>query len=117
MKYLLIILALTYNLSAQAESKHINVYATTEAYWDVRSGDTLSEIVAQLLSRFTAGRIQLMADIVKLNPSAFSEYNPDFMQANIRLRLPGHSLHLNRVMNQNTYRNQAFSWGFIHHRK
>jgi len=117
MKYTLLVIVITCFCTAHAESKRIEVYPAGQAYRDVNPGDTLGEIVAQLLPNNPAKRSKLMRDIVKLNPDAFSDANPDFMRANVRLWLPGHSLSLNRAIDKNKYRIQAFSWGYIQTRK
>ena len=117
MKYYLLAIVLSYSCMVHADSKRIEVYSTGQAYVDVIPGNTLGEIVAQLLPNNPARRSSLMADIVKLNANAFSDANPDFMRANVRLWLPGHSLSLNKQINKNKYRVQAFSWGYIQTRK
>ena len=113
MKYFLLSIVISFCSLAHAESKRIEVYATGQAYWDVHPGDTLGEIIAQLLPNNPARRNSLMAEVVKLNPAAFSDHNPDFMRANVRLWLPAHSLALNRPIDKNKYHIKSFSWGYI----
>ena len=69
----------------------IEVYPVTQAYWDVKPGETLGEIVKQLLPNNPAMRKRLMNEIVELNPDAFSSSNPDNLKANVRLWLPNHT--------------------------
>lgn len=113
MKIFLFIIASVFFVSVHAESKRIEVYATGQAYWDVHPGDTLGEIVAQLLPNTPARREKLITDIVHLNADAFSDYNADFMRANVRLWLPGYSLDLSRQIDKDHYNIKAFSWGYI----
>jgi Tfp pilus assembly protein FimV len=103
--------------SAHTDSKRIEVYAAGLTYWDVRPGETLGEIVSQLLPNNQARRKSLQAEIIKLNPAAFSDYNADFLKANVRLWLPGHSQGLNRKINKDKYSIREFSWGYIQTRK
>ena len=49
-------------------SKRIEVYALNQNYWDTQYGDTLSEIVAQLLPHNPSKQSALMLDIVSINP-------------------------------------------------
>jgi Tfp pilus assembly protein FimV len=117
MKYFLLIFSLICFYTVHAESKRIEVYSTGQAYWDVSPGDTLNDIITQLLPNSPSRRNALITEIVKLNPKAFSESNPDFLKANARLWLPGHSLSLNRQINKDKYTIKEFSWGYIQSRK
>lgn len=79
---------LVWSIHACPESIRVHVYGLSQHYWDVRPGDTLSEIVESLLPADKGNQQRLMADIVELNPDAFPDGNPDSLRANIRLWLP-----------------------------
>lgn len=103
--------------SDQIGSKRIEVYPMGQSYWDVNPGDTLGDIVAQLLPDHSEKQKALMLEIIKLNPKAFSEYNPDFLKANVRLWLPGYATALHKKINTDKYKVRSFSWGYIQTRK
>lgn len=113
MKYFLLIIAATFFNTTLAESKRIEVYTSGISYWDVQPGDTLGEIVARLLPNNSTTRPALMNEIVKLNPDAFIDANPDFLNANTRLWLPGHNQALGTRPDTNKYIIKEFSWGYI----
>jgi len=117
MKYLLLIICITVSYTAHADSRRIEVYSTGQTYWDVNPGETLGDIVAQLLPNNPSRRENLISEIVKLNPEAFSNANPDFLKTNVRLWLPGYSSGLNRQINKDKYIIKEFSWGYIQTRK
>ncbi len=117
MKYLLLIICITGFHAAHADSRRIEVYSAGQTYWDVAPGETLGDIVAQLLPNNPSRRDKLITEIVKLNPKAFSNANPDFLKASVRLWLPGHSSALNKQINNDKYIIKEFSWGYIQTRK
>ncbi|MDH5483686.1 MAG: hypothetical protein OEY43_00495 [Gammaproteobacteria bacterium] len=96
-----------------AESKIIQVYGISQTYWDVKPGDTLGEIMQQLLPRNRFLRKPLMEDIVAMNPQAFINNDPARMRANQRLWLPNHTAHLRENINSDRYAIQQFSWGYL----
>ena len=99
--------------SAFAESKRVEVYSLSQNYWDTQSGETLSQIAAQLLPQNPHIQQKLMADIVVLNPDAFKNNNPDRMMADIRLWLPNNLPQAkDKARTRNTHV-EAFSWGNI----
>ena len=100
-------------LKVQAESTRINVYPVSQAFVDVEMGDTLGEIVKDLLPAQPSRRGRLMDDIVQLNPHAFIDSNPDRLKAHVRLWLPGHHLGSARHVDRDKYHIRAFSWGYI----
>lgn len=100
-------------LSVQAESKRIEVYSVGQHYWDTRSGETLGEIAHQLLPNNPRMQQRLMRDIVSLNPEAFQDNNPDRMQANTRLWLPGMGIKPDTKVNPSKTSVQSFAWGNI----
>lgn len=96
------------------ESKRIEVYAISQSFWDVRPGESLSEIVLQLLPEYPAMRDKLMHDIVDLNPSAFIQGNPNQLKAHVRLWLPDHINMLRKRKSSQHYHIQSFDWGQVY---
>ncbi len=97
-----------------SESKRIEVYAISQSFWDVRPGESLSEIVIQLLPEYPAMRKTLMHDIVDMNPSAFIQGDPNQLRAHSRIWLPDHINMLRKRKNANTYHIQSFDWGQVY---
>jgi len=101
-------------LSVQAtadQSKRIEVYSINQNFWDVSPGETLGDIVKHLLPDNPHLREKLQAQIVKLNPLAFNQGNPDKLKANARLWLPNNAPALSRVKSKEKYEVRSFSWG------
>ena len=96
-----------------AESKRIEVYALSQNYVDTRSGDTLGEIASRLLPNNPRMQQKLMADILRLNPDAFIERNPNQLRANTRLWLPNHLSKPDSNADSSKYTVESFSWGNI----
>lgn len=94
--------------------KRIEVYAISQNYWDVVAGETLGDIVKQLLPDNPQKRKMLLKEIVQLNPDAFSQSNPDNLKANIRLWLPNNAPVRGSVVDKSRYETQSFSWGQVH---
>lgn len=120
MKYkttLLIIALLLNGLSHAGNSKRIEVYAISQNYWDVTPGETLGDIVKQLLPDNPSMRSTLQHNIVKLNPNAFSQSNPDNLKANVRLWLPNNASAMRRSVDKNKYKTESFNWGQVHRPK
>lgn len=117
MKYLYLIILLVLHTAVLAESKRIEVYATSQAYWDVHAGDTLSSIVNQLIAKPSPSRQKLSNEILSLNPDAFINSNPNRLKANIRLWLPNGTNEINKLSSNNKYRIKNYSWGQIIQRK
>lgn len=117
MKTIYLALFLIIHSAAMAESKRIKVYATSQAYWDVQTGDTLSSIVYQLIPGPASARQNLMKEIMSLNPDAFINGRPDRLKANIRLWLPNGAQNMQQFSNNDRYRVKNFSWGQIIQRK
>ncbi|MDH5735828.1 MAG: hypothetical protein OEY87_06860 [Gammaproteobacteria bacterium] len=117
MKYLSLLLLLLLQSTVQAESKRIQVFATSQAYWDVQPGDTLNGIVHQLITGDTSVRQTLMNDILSLNPEAFINGNADHLKANIRLWLPNGSDDIRKLSSNRQYQIKNYSWGQIIQRK
>lgn len=95
------------------QPRRIEVYPLSQQYWDTKSGETLGEIVQQLLPYNNSLQQLLMQDIIKLNPHAFRDNNPNRMQANTRLWLPNNLTRADNRVDQNDFSVQAFSWGNI----
>jgi len=95
-------------------SKRIEVYAISQHFWDVVPGETLGDIVMQLLPENPQKRKILLKEILQLNPGAFSQSNPDNLKANTRLWLPNNAPARGLMMDKNRYETQSFSWGQVH---
>lgn len=117
MKYFFIITALVCFFNAHAESKRIEVYKNGLTFWDVQSGDTLNEIINQLLPYKSFERNRLITEIINLNPAAFYDNDPDKLQAGVRIWLPGSGLAPRTKAHMDKYKIQHFSWGYIKSRK
>ena len=111
-----LLLAISHLLSwqfAQAESKRIEVYSLGQQYWDTKKGETLGEIVQQLLPNNPRMHQRLLKDIVALNPGSFQNNNPDRMKANSRIWLPGHLTKPDTQVNRSKIHVEPFAWGNI----
>ncbi|RDH82539.1 MAG: hypothetical protein DIZ80_09645 [endosymbiont of Galathealinum brachiosum] len=95
------------------QSKRIEVYSISQSFWDVTPGETLGDIVKQLLPENAGLREKLQYQIVELNPDAFSNSNPDNLKANIRLWLPNNAPAMQQVKDKNKYEVKSFSWGQV----
>ena len=117
MKYIYLVILLLSQTTVSAESKRIEVYATSQVYWDVHAGDTLSSIVQQLITKPSSSRQKLTDEILSLNPDAFINSNPDRLKANIRLWLPNGTNDIKNISHNNRYRIKNYSWGQVIQRK
>ncbi len=117
MKYFLILIILFTPAAFYAESQRIDVYSVNQAYWDVQAGETLSEIIKELLPHNSNKHAVLMDEIIQLNPDAFINGDADAMKANVRLYLPGYMQGLNKKVNKDKYSIKEFSWGYIQQAK
>ena len=99
--------------SAYAESKRVEVYSLSQNYWDTQPGETLGEIVKQLLPNNPSMQHKLMTDIVSQNPNAFPDGNADFMRANSRLWLPNNLIQTDSKADSRYTEVESFSWGNI----
>lgn len=95
------------------KSKRIEVYALSQNYWDTQYGDTLSEIVAQLLPNNPSKQSALKLEIVSLNPHAFIEANPTRLLADKRLWLPGYMKQADSKIDPTKATVESYSWGNI----
>ena len=98
---------------ASAESKRIEVYPLRQNYWDIKSGDTLGEIVNTLLPDNPYLQQKLIRDILSLNPEAFPGGNPNYMLANRRLWLPNAVKQPGDKTNSADVIIETFQWGSI----
>ncbi len=98
---------------AEQQSRRIEVYSLSQNYWDTQYGDTLDEIVTQLLPNNTFKRETLKRDIVRLNPDAFIKNNPEQLLANKRLWMPGYMKQADSKVNPATTIVESYSWGNI----
>jgi len=85
----------------------------SQQYWDTQSGETLGEIVTQLLPNNPNMRQKLMADIINLNPDAFLDGDPNQMLANKRLWLPNSTNQTDSKADSKYFEVESFSWGNI----
>lgn len=105
------------NTGSAGGAKRIEVYPLSQNFHDVETGDTLQQIVLQLLPNRPAQRTQLMQDIVQLNPSAFINQNPNSLKANVRLWLPNNPPHYAPQLESRTLHIESFSWGQVIRRR
>jgi len=104
-------------LSAQAiadQSKRVEVYSISQNFWDVTPGETLGDIVKQLLPDNPGLRKQFQSEIVTLNPNAFSQSNPDNLKANVRLWLPNNAPAMRKAKDKNKFEVKSFNWGQVY---
>jgi len=97
--------------SIAGQSKRIEVYSISQNFWDVSPGETLGDIVKHLLPDNPHLHEKLQTQIVKLNPLAFNQSNPDKLKANVRLWLPNNAQAMQQVKDKNKYEVKSFSWG------
>jgi|GEM_PF-1385747 len=105
------------NSGPAGEAKRIEVYPLSQNFYDVEAGETLQQIVLQLLPNRPAQRTQLMQDIVRLNPTAFIKQKPNRLKAGVRLWLPNNPPHYAPQMETRAVRIESFSWGQVIHRR
>ena len=99
--------------AAYADSKRIEVYELSQAYWDTQPGETLGEIVQTLMPDNQYLRAKLMREIVQLNPNAFTNGDPGKMLANTRLFLPNSTVGSMDKSEASDYSVKQFQWGSI----
>lgn len=95
-------------------SKRIEVYTISQHYWDVKPGDTLSEILKQLVALNKQMRNSLATHIIQLNPDAFINGNQNRLRSGVRLWLPDNLLSIPSIENINRYEIKTFSWGQVY---
>lgn len=100
-------------MAAQQQSHRIEVYALSQNYWDTKYGDTLDEIVIQLLPNNPSKREALKQDIVHLNPDAFVNKDPARLLADKRLWMPGYMKQADSKVDPKTTIVERYSWGNI----
>jgi Tfp pilus assembly protein FimV len=105
--------ASTDNPGSTGEAKRIEVYPLSQNFHDVASGETLQQIVLQLLPNRPAQRAHLMQDIVQLNPSAFVKQNPNRLKAGVRLWLPNNPPQPAPQPQTRNRHIESFSWGQV----
>lgn len=116
----LLLLALssaTYAGASTGGSKPIEVYPLSQNFHDVASGETLQQIVLQLLPNRPAQRASLMQAIVQLNPAAFVKQNPNRLKAGVRLWLPNNPPHFAPALDVSKVQIKSFSWGQVIRRR
>ena len=101
---------------AWAESTRIEVYPLSQSYWDIKTGDTLGEIVNALIPGNSYLQEKLMREIVSTNPHAFPGGNPNRMLASKRLWLPNAVKPPNVSTSPSGYTIESFQWGSIRKR-
>jgi hypothetical protein len=80
------ILLSDYNLDSYLEVGDDTVISS--GYYLVQPGDTLDEIIAQLLGETPIRRRIMREAFVQANPNSFRNGNPNYMLAGVRLRVP-----------------------------
>ncbi len=115
MRYL-VILFVFLSANSWAESKRIEVYPISQAYWDVQAGDTLGEIVDTLIPHNSHLQRKLMNDILALNPDAFPYGDPHWMLANKRLWLPNALKPADTTPDTGGDSIESYQWGSIRKR-
>jgi len=95
-------------------AKRVEVYSISQNYWDVTPGETLGDIVKQLLPDNPGLREKLLYQIVELNPDAFSQSNPDNLKANVRLWLPNNAPAMRKVKDKKLFSVKSYSWGQVY---
>ena len=80
------ILLSDYNLDSYLEVGDDTVISS--GYYLVQSGDTLDEIIAQLVGETPIRRRIMREAFVQANPNSFRNGNPNYMLAGVRLRVP-----------------------------
>ncbi len=98
---------------AWAESTRIEVYPLSQNYWDIKTGDTLGEIVNTLIPDNPYLQEKLVHDILSLNPDVFPGGNPNHMLANRRLWLPNAVKQPGDETNASDFIIETFQWGSI----
>ncbi len=112
MSYLVLMLRLSTSL-VWAESTRIEVYPLSQNYWDIKTGDTLGEIVNTLIPGNLYLQKKLMPDIVSTNPHVFPDGNPHYMLANKRLWLPNAVKPQDDSINTSGHIIETYQWGSI----
>lgn len=112
MRYL-VLLILLLNSLAWAESRRIEVYPLSQNYWDIKTGDTLGEIVDTLIPDNPYLQQKLIRDILSLNPDIFPDGNPNFMLANRRMWLPNAVKQPDGTATSPDYTIETYQWGSI----
>lgn len=93
--------------------RRIEVYELAQSYWDTKYGDTLSEIAMVLLPNNPYKRESLMQDIVRLNPQAFINGDPQQLLTGRRLALPGYMKQADTRIDPAVTEVETYSWGNI----
>ncbi len=109
----LLLLTSSLALTATAGSTRVEVYPLSQTYIDTREGDTLSELVADLLPHNPELQRLLMRDILLRNPHAFPGSSIDTMLANERLWLPNAMQQSDSKPNDKDVEVESFSWGNV----
>lgn len=92
-------------------SKRIQVYSVSQNFWDVKSGDTLGNIIKKLTPDNPATRDSLSQQIIHLNPNAFILGDANKLKANVRIWLPNGMPVSLRKNKKDKYEIRSFSWG------
>ena len=112
MKSILITTLLLLSVYVQAESTRVQVYAKGQQYWDVKGGQSLSQICQQLQTLSKTSQLVCQQQILKKNPDAFINNDPNRLILGKRLWLPGSYRSVSKLNSQN-YDTQNFNWGSI----
>ena len=99
-----------------AESRRIEVYPLSQNYWDVKTGDTLGEIIEAVMPRNPYLQAKLMRDILALNPDVFPDGNPHRMLADKRLWLPNAARPQRAAVGSSDHAIETYQWGNVKRR-
>jgi Tfp pilus assembly protein FimV len=112
MKSVLTAIFLLLPIYAHAASIKVQVYDKGQQYWDVKSGQTLSQICQKLRPVSNTSRRACQQQILKKNPDAFIKNDPNRLILGKRLWLPG-SYRPASQMQSDQYHIRNFSWGSV----
>ena len=112
MKTLLSIFLLVLVSAVQAESKKVNVFEKSQQFWDVQTGQTLGGICQSIQATSKNAQVECQKQILKDNPGAFINNDPNQLLAGKRLWLPGSYQPVSQQGSQK-YNIKKFNWGSI----
>ncbi len=112
MKTILGIVFFLMSVFVHAESVRVQVYEKGQQFWDVKSGQSLSQICQSLGTANKISRRACQQQILKKNPKAFINNNPNRLIVGKRLWLPGSYRSVSQIKNDQ-YHIKSFSWGSV----
>lgn len=112
MKTILTVIFFLMSVYVHAESVNVKVYDKGQQFWDVKSGQSLSQICQALKAVSKTSRLACQQQILKKNPDAFINKNPNRLIVGKRLWLPGSYRAVSQLKNDQ-YHIKNFSWGSV----